>query len=515
MNKKSIMFLSAGLLAGLLIGFLGIHRLATFSLTGAQIASLFPISTSISGANESGTDMDGSASEGASDWCVGHRVPESECTKCNPGLVASFKTKGDWCNEHQLPESHCRICHPDLAFVQEPPLESAPKVPYKPSVFFPQNQVHCASDDAIIQFASATTAERAGITVTPAIEVTETSVAEAPAEIVFDETRASAVTTTVPAAIVRWLVEPGQAVKGGQAIAELESPEMPRLKAEYLEVETESQLKEQERTRADSLRRRDLISIVEFQQIDGSAKTVQARLSGARGLLEAAGLNGDDLKELQDNASVTSRWLLRSPISGSLLERKASLGEIMPSGSRFALIGNPSALWIEAHVREVDLPLFRKAKTIEFAVDGKALDRVSGRVIWVAQFIDPETRTATVRAEVTGEQTNLQAHRFGRISLPASAEVPFVAIPRDAVQWEGCCNIVFVQEAVGRYRPHKVTLTRGDRGYYNISSGLDPGEMVVVAGSYLLKTELKKGSLGVGCCAIEAKPRGSDVRTTY
>lgn len=48
-------------------------------------------------------------------WCPEHGVPESECTRCDPSLTASFKDKGDWCKEHDLPESQCFKCDPKRA----------------------------------------------------------------------------------------------------------------------------------------------------------------------------------------------------------------------------------------------------------------------------------------------------------------------------------------------------------------------------------------------------------------
>ena len=46
------------------------------------------------------------------DWCGEHAVPESQCTRCDPSLVAAFKATGDWCAEHGLPESQCVACDP-------------------------------------------------------------------------------------------------------------------------------------------------------------------------------------------------------------------------------------------------------------------------------------------------------------------------------------------------------------------------------------------------------------------
>ena len=64
-------------------------------------------------------------------WCAEHGVPEGECARCAPALVAEFKAKGDWCGEHDRPESQCFLCDPSRSerfeamyvarFGEEPP----------------------------------------------------------------------------------------------------------------------------------------------------------------------------------------------------------------------------------------------------------------------------------------------------------------------------------------------------------------------------------------------------------
>jgi cobalt-zinc-cadmium efflux system membrane fusion protein len=85
------------------------------------------------------------------------------------------------------------------------------------------------------------------------------------------------------------------------------------------------------------------------------------------------------------------------------------------------------------------------------------------------------------------------------MSAAGSPTQTTLLVPKDAVQWEGCCNIVFVQETENRYRPHKVTIAGGDLGHYAVLSGVHAGDMVVTSGSFFLKTELLKDKLGVGC----------------
>jgi hypothetical protein len=54
------------------------------------------------------------------DWCLEHAVPESQCSRCQPELVAAFKATGDWCEEHGLPESQCTKCNPNLKITRPP-----------------------------------------------------------------------------------------------------------------------------------------------------------------------------------------------------------------------------------------------------------------------------------------------------------------------------------------------------------------------------------------------------------
>jgi cobalt-zinc-cadmium efflux system membrane fusion protein len=97
----------------------------------------------------------------------------------------------------------------------------------------------------------------------------------------------------------------------------------------------------------------------------------------------------------------------------------------------------------------------------------------------------------------------LQAGELGLAMISENTPGEVVLVPREAVQWEGCCNVVFVKEQDDRFRPRKVELARGEGSYYQVLSGLQPGEQIVTDGAFLLKTELKKSSIGAGCCDFD------------
>lgn len=448
------------------------------------------------------------AAAGATDWCAEHSVPESQCTACHPELIQQFKDQNDWCAGHGLPESHCRLCNPDIHFAQEPQELEMPRldVAVKPNVFYPANATECATDKAIIQFTSAETIQRSGISVEPVIQASSHSrTIEAPAEIVFDETAVQVLTVSVPASVVRWRMEPGVEVGTNTEICELESPEMAELQSEYLESAAELEVERQNLVRAESLNVASLISRAEYQQIASAAAVKEAHLRGLVGRLQAAGLSKGQIDRIGTDG-ISARWKLLAGRQGTLLDRRATLGVLVEPGTAIALVGEPGALWIEGKIREKDASVVKAGTLVEFADENGDLDRLSGRVFWVAQFIAPESRTVTVRARVTsGEIADLRANRFGTILITPHSEGTSILVPKDAVQWEGCCNVVFVAESDGKFRPRKVSIDRGDRTHYIVNEGLDGTERVVVKGSYLLKTELMRSSMGSGCCGIEAE----------
>lgn len=501
--KRSIPIIAA-LVAGVVIGIV-IPRLTTDSEVTDSTATVDAHADHGHASGEGQDEITTNPPEGVTDWCIEHRVPESVCTKCNPSLITEFKEHNDWCVEHGLPESHCRLCNPGIEFPQEAALRAMqPALDLGVSVFFPTNQALCATDGAVIQFASAETFSRTGLTVEPARTTTEIAEIEAPAEVVFDQASASILTLPVRSSVVHWLKEPGEVVREGQMIALCESPEASRMKGEYLEACADAEKHEKDQARQEELFRRNLIDAATYEQTQAEAKSAEARRHKSESELRALGLDNADIEEVRDG-KLSARFALRAPSSGTLVERSAPLGIALEEGTQLATVADPSKLWIEARVRDTDLRRIEHGQTAIFTSEGAHLDRVEARVIWVSQYLDPSTRTGVVRAEPVVDATTLRANQFGHLDFIDQSAESSVLVPRDAVQWEGCCHVVFVREAQDRYRPRKVTIAKADNAHYRVLAGLTADDWVVVHGSFLLKTELKKSSIGAGCCGLEAK----------
>lgn len=440
------------------------------------------------------------------DWCAEHSVPESKCTQCNPSLIDRYKASDDWCVGHFLPESHCRLCNPEIRFPQEDIVSARllklSEKEIEISLFFRPNRDVCATNDALIQFASSKTADRSGITVHRAIAAPYETELKAPAEIVFDENSTTVISSFVKVLVSRWLISPGDAVRKGDAIVILRSPEMAELQARLLSTHAEFEVQERELKRDEALVSRKLISESDYEQRISVNKKARAEYIGTRGLLLSSGVSDADIDALLDMGTVTNEFILRSPSAGIIAKRIAQVGELLEDGQALAILTDPTSLWIEAHLTENQMKHVYAGQGLIFASDDRGLNRVSGSIIWVSPYLDPHTRTGIVRARVANQAHDLRAGEFGQVTIIKTYEYQAILVPKDAVQWEGCCNVVFVRESPDRFRPRKVQLADGPGSYYQVTKGLMQGEEVVVDGSFLLKTELKKTSIGAGCCDI-------------
>jgi cobalt-zinc-cadmium efflux system membrane fusion protein len=129
-----------------------------------------------------------------------------------------------------------------------------------------------------------------------------------------------------------------------------------------------------------------------------------------------------------------------------------------------------------------------------------------GAVDRVAASVELESRTVHTRIELPNPDRSLKAGVFLRAAIQIAPEHDAILVPQESVQRAEDCTLVFVKKADGLYEPVRVELGAASDGVVEVVKGLSPGMEVVTTGAFLLKTEILKGSIGAGCCEVDAKP---------
>jgi len=441
--------------------------------------------------------------------CVAHGVPEALCSRCNPALETGFRVEGDWCAGHGVPESQCALCNPELvAGGLGAPTAPAPNdVEVVAAREVPRHlrapSVACETSTQRIQFRSPRIAADAGLEYARVErrEVTQTLVCNA--ELAFDGNRYAHLASRAPGVVREVAADLGQSVEAGDLLAVVDSPDLGTAKAEYLQAGALVSLWERHHAREQALL--ESRAGTEREALEAEAKLAESRilLSRAAQRLRTLGLDDDAVAGLGEAQDTSSLLHLTAPFAGTVIARSAVLGEVVDTSTPLFSVADTTVMWALLEVYDADVTKIALGQPVVLQVEGLAGERRGGTLTWVSSQVDRRTRTLAARAEFPNPDGALRAGMFATAVVSVRDRAAELVVPEEAVQWEGCCNVVFVRQSDSLFEPRKVRLAFELERHLVVAEGLDEGETVVTTGSFLLKTELLKGSIGAGCCEVD------------
>ncbi|WP_168210486.1 efflux RND transporter periplasmic adaptor subunit [Persicimonas caeni] len=413
------------------------------------------------------------------EWCKGHGLPESHCTKCHPELIDKFKAKGDWCKEHGFPESACPTCNP-----MDPPgaTETAGIAPI-PGIE-PGTQIIFKQDDH---------EQAVGIETVPAKKVPVGLGTRAPARIEFDRNQLADVRAAVPGIVREVLVDLGQEVDEGTPLFVLESARVGEVQAKVRAASEELKTARANLERQKKLFEKGLSAERKVEVAERDFQEAKARVSSLRSSLRLAGGSG---------SSSTGRYTIRAPIAGTIVDRPGVVGAFATEETSLATVADTSKMWAMLDVAEGDSFALENGQPVTLAVDGATGRKFDGQVTWISPQVDPRTRTVKVRAEIDNADGKLRANQFARAEIGIAPDKKGVVVPKEAIQSLEDGTVVFVRKKQGQYEPRIVEAGRSDGDVVQVRGNLRVGEPVVTTGAFILKTELSRDSIGAGCCEV-------------
>jgi len=239
-------------------------------------------------------------------------------------------------------------------------------------------------------------------------------------------------------------------------------------------------------------------SELELLQSRKELQLAESAVTSARRRLLLFGLPNEEIEA--GGTDSVSRYSLKTPFDGVVVERRAVKGEVKRSGETVAVVADLSKLWLKLDVLESELPRLKVGQPVRFHMDGLKGLHGEGRLVWLGSEVNDKTRMVNVRAEIDNTEGFLRVNMFGQGTVLVHQDEEVLTVPKEAVQWEGCCYVVFAKVSGSVFVPRKVRLGFEGPDFYEVLSGLAEGESVVTKGSFLLKTEILKSSIGAGCC---------------
>jgi cobalt-zinc-cadmium efflux system membrane fusion protein len=309
-----------------------------------------------------------------------------------------------------------------------------------------------------------------------------------------DQSRFAEVGAPVSSRVSRLHAGPGDTVRGGQTLAELTSPDLAKARAEYLSAEARVKLADAALERKRGLAKEKIAPLREVQEAEAAAAEAHASLRSARAAIAAFGVQ-PPTGEGDDGSS--PRFVLRSPVSGSVIERTAVVGQMLDPATPAFRIGDLSWLWLMVHAFERDAVRIHKGITARVAFSAVPGQVFHGTVTVVGSHVESESRTVPVRIDVRNRGGILRPGMSATATLPVgSTGAPLLSVPVAAVQRVRNEWCVFLPQDAGRFEIRRIGRGRDLAGEVEVLSGLQAGELIVVDGAFLLKAQAEKGQAG-------------------
>ncbi len=287
--------------------------------------------------------------------------------------------------------------------------------------------------------------------------------------VAFDETRLEDVTVKYGGSIGRLHVEQtGQAVRRGQTLFTLYSPELYAAQQEYLAT-----LASQKAARQTSVPDR-----------------ADYLVAAARQKLRLWDLSDAQIRRIEETGEAVREIAVPSPASGYVVEKDVVQGAAVQPGMRLFRIAGLDRVWIEAEVYESELPRVRTGQSAVVTLPYLPGEELRGRVSLILPVLNPESRTGRVRIEIANPRRLLRPDMYADVLLKTEGKEALM-VPESAVIYTGPRQIVFVDLGEGRFRQQEVRLGAKSGDAFEVLSGLQPGDRVVTSGNFLIDAEAR------------------------
>jgi cobalt-zinc-cadmium efflux system membrane fusion protein len=312
-----------------------------------------------------------------------------------------------------------------------------------------------------------------------------------------DATRLARIGSPVTGRITDLLVIEGEQVKRGQVLARLHSTELSDAQFQFIKAYSQQQLSQRAAERAKQLVSADVIGTAELQRREAEVLQGNAELSALRQQLKVLGMSDDAITQLETTRKLNSEYSVIASISGTVLERKVTIGQIVQPAEIAFMVADLSNVWLVADIPEQDAGDITIGKAVEAEIPALPGQTLKGRLSFVSATVNPDTRTVRVRMDLPNPRGRFKPAMLATMTLKDKAQreqlIPVTAVVREENQ-----DHVFVETAPDTFVLRKVTLGAEFGDSRVLTAGVNPGEQIVVNGAFHLNNERKRRAVQGG-----------------
>jgi len=303
--------------------------------------------------------------------------------------------------------------------------------------------------------------------------------------VAFNGFETTPVISQVGGPVSRVLVSPGQAIRRGQPMLYVSSPDYSQLRASYLKARDAHALAHKNYVRAQDLYQHHAIAERDLQTAESAEVQAQADLQAAEQSLKVLGIPRPDT--LVENPTSPEVPVI-APIAGEVVERQCSAGQVIQAGqTQCFTISNMSTVWVLANVYQNQLAYVHVGDPVTITSDAYKQE-FHGRISYMGAALDPTSRTLQARIDTTNINQLLKKDMYVMATVRAGQINDALLVPDSAVLRDSENKpYVYLETGNNQFARHEVQLGESHDGKTQIVGGVKPGDKLAGDGSLFLQ----------------------------
>jgi cobalt-zinc-cadmium efflux system membrane fusion protein len=305
----------------------------------------------------------------------------------------------------------------------------------------------------------------------------------------WDQDHTTQAITQVNGPITRILVDVGTPVKKDEPLLYVSSPDVANAIATYRKARNRELFNKRIVDRTKEMVDRGASAVKDLESAEADYNDALTDVQNSLQPLRIFGITAAEIDQGEKQGTVISTELaVRSPIAGVIVQKLISPGMLIQAGQTVCFqISDVSTVWVQGHIFDRDLPSVHNGDSVEES--NPSLNRsFHGIVSYIGSFVDPNTRTTSVRIVTANPGGLLKKDMFVDAVIRTSRQNNILVVPVSAVLRDDKNEpMAYVQVEPGKFAQRPVTIGPQQDGLVQIVSGLQEGEPVVSDGSLFLQ----------------------------
>jgi membrane fusion protein, heavy metal efflux system len=314
-------------------------------------------------------------------------------------------------------------------------------------------------------------------------------------KVAYGEDRYSRISSPVQGRVLEVRARLGDRVKAGDILLIVDSPDIAQAYSDFIKEESDLTYAIRAYELAKDLYETKALALKDLKQAENDLVKAKAEFRRAKERLLSLRVPAGELDKPIDKQQITSRFQMRSPLTGTVVERTVTPGQSVggdPSQVLFT-VADLDTLQVVADIYERDLDLIHPGLTAVVRVEAYPDVAFAAAVAAIGDVVDPNSRTIKVRAWVDNASHKLKPEMFARLHIDISEGKEFISVPKEAVLEIDGKEFVYIAQLDGTYIKQEVKIGSASDDRLRILHGLKPGDRVVTKGAVLLKANEAKG----------------------